>query len=281
MPYQVITGLGRDGNDLLGTKILAHRVHNPNITSGSLLTVESNHFCVLKSRGAVLNVYETGQYELQTPDKVLLGSIVQGFYSGGSPWSYEVLYVNRAKLLVRNEGVATTLELAEVSYVVDYYIHIDTTDGALALVTHLPFNGENIDVREVADYAGPAIEQAINQVIQTTKLEDINLHIGQLLEGVKGHLSDFLKVYGIHLNDLKVLVRPKDEKIREIIALRALGLPEKALGRYYLALRMVEQGLVSAPNAAAGTGFFIGAAPAGDGGNSNGGRRAVGAPDHE
>ena len=42
-------------------------------TGGSLLTVESNHFCVLKSRGAILNVYETGQYPVETPDKPLLG----------------------------------------------------------------------------------------------------------------------------------------------------------------------------------------------------------------
>ena len=276
----VITGLNQRGDDLLGTKNLAHRVHNQNITSGSLLTVESNHFCVLKSRGAVLNVYETGQFELVTPDKPLLGSIVQGYYGGGSPWSYEVIYVNRAKLLVRNEGVAITAELAEVSYVVDYYIHIDTTAGALDLVTHMPFNRENIDIAEVAEYAGPAIEQSINQIIQVTKLEDINLHIGQLIEAVKGHLSDFLKVFGIHLNDLKVLIRPKDERIRELIALRALGLSESQLGPYYLALRMVEQGLVSAPCAAARVGFTVGSDAGGGGvvGSPNGGGQQAGAP---
>jgi membrane protease subunit (stomatin/prohibitin family) len=258
----VITALTPQGNDALGTKNLAHRVHDASIVSGSLLTVESNHFCVLKSRGAVLNVYDTGQYELKTPDKPLTGSIIQGYFGGSSPWVYEVLYINRAKLLVQNKGIATTAEMAEVEYVVDYYIHVDSKEAALELITHLPFNGPNIDINEVADYAGPAIEQAINQVIQITKLENINEHIGELREGVKEHLTAFLKVYGIHLNDLKILVVPKDEKIREIIALRALGLPEEQLGRMYLALRMVEQGIVSAPNAAAGIGFNIGGAPA-------------------
>jgi membrane protease subunit (stomatin/prohibitin family) len=255
---QVITALTREGHDALGTKIVAHRIHDESIVSGSLLTVESNHFCVLKSRGAVLNVYETGQYELVTPDKPLVGSFVQGFFGGASPWVYEILYVNRAKLLVRNTGIATTAEMAEVLYTVDYYIHVDTTQGALELITHLPFNGPNIDTKEVADYAGPAIEQAINQVIQVTPLENINERIAELREAVKEHLTDFLKVYGIHLNDLKILVQPRDEKIREIIALRALGLPEDQLGRMYLALRMVEKKLISAPNAAAGTGFTIG-----------------------
>ena len=72
---QVITSLQRDGTDMLGTKALAVKIADESIVSGSLLTVESNHFCVLKSRGAVLNVYETGQYALTTPDKPLIGSI--------------------------------------------------------------------------------------------------------------------------------------------------------------------------------------------------------------
>src|SRR5882724_11511864 len=104
---QVITSLHRDGTDMLGTKSLAIKIADENIVSGSLLTVESNHFCVLKSRGAVLNVYETGQYALVTPDKPLIGSIVQGFFGGNSPWVFEVIYINRSKLLIRNAGVAT------------------------------------------------------------------------------------------------------------------------------------------------------------------------------
>ena len=258
---QVITSLSRDGTDMLGTKNIAVKIIDESIVSGSLLTVESNHFCVLKSRGAVLNVYETGQYALVTPDKPLVGSIVQGFFGGTSPWVYEVIYINRSKLLVSNRGIATSAEMAEVAYQVDYYIHVDTKEAALDLITHLPFTGQIIDTQEVADYAGPAIEQAINQVVQVTKLENINAHIGDLRESVKVHLTDFLKVYGIMLNDLKVLILPKDERMRELISLQALGLTPIEAVRYYLALKMAEKGLVSAPNAAVGMPFQIGGQP--------------------
>jgi membrane protease subunit (stomatin/prohibitin family) len=258
---QVITSLLRDGSDMLGTKNVAVKIVDESIVSGSLLTVESNHFCVLKSRGAVLNVYETGQYALATPDKPLVGSIVQGFFGGNSPWVYEVIYINRSKLLVSSRGVATSAEMAEVAYQVDYYIHVDTKEAALDLITHLPFNGQTINTQEVADYAGPAIEQAINQVVQVTKLEHINEHINELREGVKAHLSDFLRTYGITLNDLKILILPKDERMRELISLQALGLTPIEAVRYYLALRMAEKGLVSAPNAAIGAPFQIGGQP--------------------
>ena len=255
---QVITALQRDGSDMLGTKRLAIKIADESIVSGSLLTVESNHFCVLKSRGAVLSIYETGQYALTTPDKPLIGSIAQGFFGGASPWVYEVIYINRAKLLVRCEGVATSAEMAEMAYQVDFYIHIDTRDDALALITHMPFNGTIIDTQEVADYAGPAVEQAINQIVQVTRMENINEHITQIRESVKVHLGDFLRVYGILLNDLKVLIRPKDERMRELISLQAIGLTPIEAIRYYLALRMADRGLGSAPNAAAGQPFNIG-----------------------
>ena len=258
---QVITALTRDGSDMLGTKNVAVKLMDESIVSGSLLTVESNHFCVLKSRGAVLNVYETGQHALTTPDKPLVGSIVQGFFGGSSPWVYEVIYINRSKLLVSNRGIATSAEMAEVSYQVDYYIHVDTQQAALDLITHLPFNGQIIDTKEVADYAGPAIEQAINQVIQVTKLENINAHIADLREAVKSHLTEFLRVYGIMLNDLKVLVLPRDERMRELISLQAIGLTPMEAVRYYLAFKMAEKGLVSAPNAAVGAPFQIGGQP--------------------
>jgi membrane protease subunit (stomatin/prohibitin family) len=260
---QVITSLQRDGTDLLGTKSLAVKIADENIVSGSLLTVESNHFCVLKSRGAVLNVYETGQYALSTPDKPLLGSIAQGFFGGASPWVFEVIYINRSKLLIRNQGIATSEEMAEMAYQVDYYIHVDSKEAALDLITHLPFNGHVIDTAEVADYAGPAIEQSINQIVQVTKMEDINEHISEIRELVRGHLAEFLKVYGITLNDLKVLILPKDERMRELISLQAIGLTPIEAVRYYLALRMADKGLVSAPNAAAGLPYTIGGNPSG------------------
>ena len=61
------------------------------------------------------------------------------------------------------------------------------------------------------------------------------------------------------LNDLKVLIMPRDDRMRELISLQAIGLTPIEAVRYYLALRMAEKGLVSAPNAAAGLPFNIGA----------------------
>ncbi|MBD5635266.1 MAG: SPFH domain-containing protein [Candidatus Eremiobacteraeota bacterium] len=254
----VISTLTGNGVEVMGPDILIYHYPSASIVSGSLLTVESNHFCVLKSRGALLNVYETGQYPITTGDKPLVGSIVSGFFGGQSPWQYEALYINRAKLVVKASGVALSSEMAEMTYDVDYYIHVPTREGALKLVQHMPYAGHVLTTEAINAYAGPVVEQAINQLIQVTPLEKVNEKIHDLGELVRSHLSEFLDGYGISLDTVKVLVRPRDERMRALISLKAFGLSELEAVRYYTAILMAERGIVSAPNMAIGQSFTIG-----------------------
>lgn len=242
----------------MGPDVLLYHYPSNDVQNGSLLTVESNHFAVLKSRGAVIDVYETGQYPIQTPQKFLVGSIQQAFYGGQSPWQYEVLYVNRAKLLLQAKGVAFTREMAELAYTVDYYIHVDTKEDALRLVQHMPYRGHFLKSEEVNAYAAPVVEQAINQVIQVTPLEQVNEKIHEITDLVRTHLQEFLRTYGITLNDLKVLVFPRDERVKALITFKAFGLTDVEAVRHYIALVMAEKGLASAPNMAVGAPFAIG-----------------------
>jgi membrane protease subunit (stomatin/prohibitin family) len=254
----VISTLNPDGTEVMGPGILMYHYPGSDIMNGSLLTVESNHFCVLKSRGAILNVYETGQYPVETPQRPLIGSMQQAFYGGQSPWQYEALFISRAKNVVKAQGVALSRELAELVYDVEYYVHVDTREAAVALVTHMPYSGHVLTTEALNAYAGPVVEQSINQLVQVTPLEQVNERIHEITELVRGHLQDFLATYGVTLNDVKVLMRPRDERMRELISLRAFGLSELDAVRYYVALKMAERGLVSAPNMAVGAPFNIG-----------------------
>jgi membrane protease subunit (stomatin/prohibitin family) len=254
----VISTLSGDGTEVMGPGVLMYHHPGNDIMNGSLLTVESNHFCVLKSRGAILNVYETGQYPVETPQRPLIGSVQQAFYGGQSPWQYEALFVARGKSVVKATGVALSRELAEMVYDVDYYVHVDSPQDAVKLVTHMPYAGHVLTVDALNAYAGPVVEQSVNQLVQLTPLEQVNERIHDITELVRGHLQDFLATYGITLNDVKVLIRPKDERMRELISLRAFGLSELDAVRYYVAMKMAERGLVSAPNMAVGLPFNIG-----------------------
>lgn len=254
----VISTLGPDGREVMGPGVLAWHYPDNSIVSGSLLTVESNHFCVLKSRGAILNVYDTGQYQVTTPDKPLLGSFTVAFFGGQSPWQYEAIYINRAKMVVKATGLALSAEMAEMSYEVDYYFHCTSKDDAVALVTHMPIADHLISADQVNSYATPVVEQAINQIVQVTPLERVNEKIHDITEMVHSHLQDFLKVFGITLDMVKVLIFPRDERMRALISLKAFGLSELDAVRFYTAMLMAERGVISAPNMAIGEAFHIG-----------------------
>lgn len=253
----VISTLTENGEEVMGPEILLWHYPDQNIMNGSLLTVESNQFCVLKSRGAILNVYETGQYPVQTPDRPIFGSIQQAFYGGQSPWQYEALYINRAKLVLKTNGMALSREMAEMAYSVDYYIHVETRDNAVRLVQHMPYRGHALTTQDVNNYAGPVIEQAVNQLVQVTPLESVNERIHDLSQLVHEHLQQFLTTYGVTLDLVKVLIFPRDERMKALISLKAFGLKELEAVRYYTAMLMAERGVVSAPNMAIGESFNI------------------------
>jgi membrane protease subunit (stomatin/prohibitin family) len=248
----VISTLDQNGREAMGPGVLLFHFPDPNILNGSLITVESNHYCVLKSRGAILNVYGTGQHQLETPDKPIFGSIQKAFYGGQSPWQYEAIYVNRAKSVVRARGTALSREMAELNYEVDYYVHVETEEDAVKLVQHMPHEGHVLTAEAVNAYAGPVVEQAVNQIVQLTPMEQVNEKIMDIGELVRTHLQEFLAVYGITLNDVKVLISPKDERMRELLSLRAFGMTEQEAMRAYLALKLADRGLAVAVNALLG-----------------------------
>jgi membrane protease subunit (stomatin/prohibitin family) len=254
----VISTLNADGTEVMGPGVLMYHYPGNDITNGSLLTVESNHFCVLKSRGVILNVYETGQYPVETPQRPLLGSFQQAFYGSQSPWQYEALFVSRAKSVAKAKGVAVSRELAELIYDIDYYVHIGTPQDAVKLVTDMPYQGHVLTTEALGSYVGPVIEQAVNQLVQVTPLQQVNERILEITELVRGQAQDFLSGYGITLSDVKVLIRPRDERMRELISLRAFGLSELDAVRYYVAMKMAEHGLLTAPNMAVGEPFNVG-----------------------
>jgi hypothetical protein len=115
-----------------------------------------------------------------------------------------------------------------------------------------------VTMQEVNSYAGPVIEQSINKIVQLTELERVNEKMPDIIELVKDHLQEFLSVYGLTLNAVKALVFPKDERMKELISLRAFGLSEIDAVRYYTAMLMAQQGIVSAPNMAVGKPYYVG-----------------------
>ncbi len=99
-----------------------------------------------------------------------------------------------------------------MSYDVNYYIHVDNKEGALKLITDMPYAGHAPMMKAVDKYAGPVVEQK-----ECTKSAKRSI----------GSLQSSSPAYGITLDMVKVVVKPTDEQMRKIISLKALGLTEE------------------------------------------------------
>src|SRR5260370_265084 len=113
----------------------------------------------------------------------------------------------------------------------------------------MPYSGHVLTTDQLNTYAGPVVEQAVNQIVQLTPLEQVNERISDIVQLVRGHLQDFLAIYGIVLNDVKCLIRPRDERMRDLISLRAFGLSHPDPVRHYIASRMAENDVAALPTA--------------------------------
>jgi EmrB/QacA subfamily drug resistance transporter len=237
---KVISTLAANGEQTMGPEILLWHSPENHVVNGSVLRVDKNHFCVLKSHGVVLNVYEAGQYILQPPDLPHFDSIQLTFSGEPIPWQYEVLYINRAKLLVRASGVALSREMAEVNYSVDYYIHVATREDAIQLVEHMPYLGHTLTIREMSAYAEPIIEEAMNQLMLITPLREAQglKMIQDLTQLVYQYLQPFLSTYGVTLDMVKVQgLSPRDERMKGLITLKAFGLSELDAVRHFITMQ--------------------------------------------
>ena len=80
-------------------------------------------------------------------------------------------------------------ELAELVYGVDYYVHVDNPEDAVRLVTHMPYPGHMLTTDALNAYVGPIVEQAMNQLVQVTPLEQVNERIHEITELVRGQVQ--------------------------------------------------------------------------------------------
>lgn len=232
----IISVLTASDEQVIGSELLMWRYTANGVTHGSLLVVGNNHFGVLKLFGTVLEIYEPGQYIVQTPNHSLISSLQLAFSGEPIPWLYEVMYVSRAKLMVKTKGVALSSEMAEVDYSVDYYISVVSREDVYKLIQYMPYQGPSLSIEQINAYATAVIEEAVQQLIRVTPLEQISRKMQALSQLVEQHLQRFLSGYGITLDSVKVLASPRDERMKALIALKAFGLNELDAVRYYTAM---------------------------------------------
>jgi hypothetical protein len=114
----------------------------------------------------------------------------------------------------------------EVVYSVDYTLHVATREDAVQLVEHVPYRGQTLSTKDLNAYAGPVIEQTVNQLVQVTPLLQVQNLRQDLSQVVHRQLQEFLFSYGITLDEVKVQVSSRDGHIKARPQLPAFGKSE-------------------------------------------------------
>lgn len=252
-----------DGKEQIGPDVLVWKYPGKDILKDSLLTVEPGTLCVLRSRGAVLNVYSPGQHILATPDVFLLGNVYKDiFYDGQSPWQFEVLYVNCMPIHIEVTGNAVRWSNQFV-YRLDYYVQVQSPADALRLTTTLPYLG-NLNRNEVNEYAEPVVAKAVNRYLDSkTSIEDMDKTYDAWETAVLPMLGPFLQKFGLTLLEGMVEIVPRVDsdpvtsRMRQIMALIGAGLTPDQAVQAYMAMVMAEKGVITAPNMATGHPYII------------------------
>jgi RND superfamily putative drug exporter len=204
----VISALTTNGADIMGSEILVWRYPEDDVKDGSRLSVGYNQFCVLKSLGTIVHVYEPGQHVVDTYDHNGFNSTQLSFSGIPIRWYFEVFYINRARLLIKTCGVTLSREMAEVDYSVEYSIHIATREDAIRLLQHVPSQSDILILRDIHAHTGPIIKQVVQQLLQVTPSEQVNTKIPDLPQLMHQQLQSYLSNYGITVDGVQVLVPP-------------------------------------------------------------------------
>lgn len=235
----VISTLTANGKEVMGPDILLWHYPANDIVNGSQLMVTRNQFCVLQSFGTILNVYKTGLYVVQSPDRAPFDSLQLSFSGRPISWQYEALYINRAKLALNVSGVTYSREMAEADYSVDYSIYVATCEDAIQLVQRIPHLGHTLTIGDINKYTRSVIEGTVNQLVQVTPLDLLQglqmMH--DLSQLVHQRLRPFLFAYGITLDTVKVLVTSRQENMKGAVAPKVSSLSELDAVHYYTAMQ--------------------------------------------
>jgi trehalose monomycolate/heme transporter len=191
-------------------EILLQRYPNDDLVNDSLLQVASNQFCVLKSFGKIVKVYEMGSHCVQALNVPLWTSRQLGFDGKALSWEYEAFYINRARLVGSFKGVLLSREMAEVAYSVSYAFHIATQEDAARFVKRIPSRIQSLSTKDLNAYARREIEQVMNQLVEVIpiwQMQDLRKVFSRFVQGA---LWELLASNGITLAEVEVQVTPHE-----------------------------------------------------------------------
>lgn len=250
----VIRTLQENGQDALGPGVILWRDHNVDIRNRSRLIVESNQKAVVRIQGQITAVYDSGAYDLNTPNNPVSNFFSKMGYGGNIPWTVEALFASLARFEARSISVSQSSELIPLQYQVAYYFQVA---DPVKLIQAVQLNGVFYTVNDLAIYMSPIIDQAVSQVLNNISIREVYASLHKISEAVTAALKVNLAEIGINLLMSRVIrIEPEDETLRRVVQFSGIGLDTNTAVRARLAEIMAQRTDPAATNMYLGVPYY-------------------------
>lgn len=208
-----------DGNP----NIFAWKYPNDRLNTSTQLIVSETQEAILFKGGQALDVFGAGRHTLTTKNIPILSKLINLPFSGNSPFTAEVWFVNKINSLNIKWGTPTAISLFDPFLMVDvkvrsfgqFGIKIDNSKKFLEkLVGTLPiFNADNITEYFKGEYLKKYSSMVSSYFTQRNiGILQINTYLDDLSEYIKSSMAEFMLDFGISLINFSVNNISADEK---------------------------------------------------------------------
>ncbi len=250
----VVRTLMENGQDAMGPGVMIWRDHNVDIRTRSRMIVESNQKAVVRIQGQIQQVYEAGQYDLNTPNGPVANVFSRLGYGGNVPWTVEAIFFSTARFESRTRGVSQTSELIPLVYEVAYYFQI--TDP-IKLLQNVQLTGLFYTVGNLSEYVSPIIDQSVSQILNVVSVRELYSNLHKLSDAVSSSLREILSEIGINLITSRIIrIEPEDETMKRIVQFTGMGIDINTAIRARLAELMSMNSDPAATNMLLGKPYF-------------------------
>ena len=220
MVRSVISTREDNGTTALTEGVIFSKDHNTNFQNRSVLIVESNERCIMRSQGQITDEFGPGSQNLNTPNTGIGNMAKRLNYGGNIPWIVEAIFFSMARFEGITTGISQSKQLIPMEFEVAYYFKV--SDPKL-LLQNVQLHGDSYTTKQLENYISPFIDQAVSQIVNLIPVEKIYLKLQDITNAVTATLSTHMKEIGIELIYSRVRrIEPRDAFLRRVVQIRRI-----------------------------------------------------------
>lgn len=149
------------------------------IMIGSKLTVRPSQIAIFVNRGKIADIFEPGEYDLQTRNLPFLTAMGDVFYQGENRFKAEVYFINTKQFTGQPWGTASPITLRDSDFgmvrIRCYGTYAFKVDDPRKLMEELFGTNSTFEVQDIADHLKSVLISSITDTIAESKISALDM----------------------------------------------------------------------------------------------------------